>query len=98
MNYTRRNAIKTIVAFGALAPTHLHSKTKKLSPNSKLNIASVGVGGKGWDDMRAVSDHGKRHNIVAICDMLKLNSSLNSLSYVLHSLNSSPKCQHPLTT
>ena len=30
--------------------------------------------------------------IVAICDMLKANSSLTSLSYVLHSLNSSPKC------
>ena len=73
MNYTRRNAIKTIVAFGALAPTHLHSQTKKLSPNSKLNIASVGVGGKGWDDMRAVSDHGKRHNIVAISDIDQRN-------------------------
>ena len=36
--------------------------------------------------------------IVAICDMLKLNRSLTSLSYAPHSLNSSPKCQDPLTT
>ena len=35
--------------------------------------------------------------IVAICDMLKLNRSLTSLSYASHSLNSSPKCQDPLT-
>ena len=69
MEFTRRRALKTIVAFGALAPTHLHSQQKKISPNSKLNIACVGVGGKGWDDMRAVSDHGKRHNIVALCDI-----------------------------
>ena len=73
MEYTRRKALKTIVAFGALAPTHLHSQTKKISPNSKLNIACVGVGGKGWDDMRAVSDHGKLHNIVALCDIDQRN-------------------------
>ncbi len=69
MNYTRRQAVKTIVAFGVLAPTHLHSQPKKVSPNSKLNIACVGVGGKGWDDMRAVSGNGKLHNIVALCDI-----------------------------
>ena len=36
--------------------------------------------------------------IVAICDVLKVNSSLTSLSYVPRSLNSSPKCQDPLTS
>ena len=35
--------------------------------------------------------------VVAICDMLKVNSSLTSLSYAPRSLNSSPKCQDPLT-
>ncbi len=34
------------------------------SPNEKLNIACVGVGGKGYSDMRAVSSE----NIVAVCD------------------------------
>ena len=29
----------------------------------------AGVGGKGWDDMRAVSAEGRLHNIVAICDI-----------------------------
>jgi predicted dehydrogenase len=69
MTFTRRRAVKTIVAFGALAPTHIHAREKKPAPNSRLNIACAGVGGKGWDDMRAVSDSGKRHNIVAICDI-----------------------------
>ena len=35
--------------------------------------------------------------IVAICDTLKLNSSLTSLECEPDSLNSSPKCQDPLT-
>ena len=69
MEYTRRKAIKTIVAFGALAPTHLHSQSRKVSPGQKLNIACVGVGGKGWDDMRAVSAMGELHNVVALCDI-----------------------------
>lgn len=73
MDFTRRKALKTIVAFGALAPTHLHSRTKAISPNSKLNIACVGVGGKGWDDMRACSGNGKIHNIVALCDIDQRN-------------------------
>ena len=34
--------------------------------NSKVNIACVGVGGKGWSDMLEVS---AGHNIVAICDI-----------------------------
>lgn len=36
------------------------------SANSKVNIACVGVGGKGWSDMHEVS---AGHNIVAICDI-----------------------------
>ena len=35
--------------------------------------------------------------VLQLAESLKLNSSLTSLSYVLHSLNSSPKCQGPLT-
>ena len=33
--------------------------------------------------------------IIAICDMLKVNSSLTSLSYAHQSLNSSPKVSAP---
>ncbi|MCA8996832.1 MAG: gfo/Idh/MocA family oxidoreductase, partial [Planctomycetaceae bacterium] len=37
-----------------------------LAANSKVNIACVGVGGKGWSDMLETS---VGHNIVAICDI-----------------------------
>ena len=36
--------------------------------------------------------------IMTICDMLKVNSSLTSLSYAHHSLNSSPKVSAPSDT
>jgi len=38
---------------------------RPVSPNEKLNIAGIGVGGKGADDMRKVSSE----NIVALCDV-----------------------------
>ncbi|MEM9480897.1 MAG: Gfo/Idh/MocA family oxidoreductase [Verrucomicrobiota bacterium] len=69
MTQTRRKAIKTIVAFGALAPTAIHSGTKTISPNSRIHLACAGVGGKGWDDMIGASGDGERHNVVAICDI-----------------------------
>ena len=69
MNFTRRRAVKTIVGFGALAPRGLRAAAKTIPPNSKLNIACVGVGGKGWEDLIGVSGKGARHNVVAICDI-----------------------------
>ena len=39
--------------------------TEMKSPNEKLNIAGIGAGGKGADDLRKVSSE----NIVAICDV-----------------------------
>ena len=40
-------------------------KGSSASPNEKLNIACIGVGGQGKNDVRAVSDE----NIVALCDV-----------------------------
>src|SRR5882672_9960060 len=37
----------------------------QVSPNSKLNIAGVGIGGQGASDLEQVS----RENIVALCDV-----------------------------
>jgi predicted dehydrogenase len=41
---------------------------RAVSPNTKLNIAGVGVGGKGWEDINSSTGEGKLHNVVAICD------------------------------
>ncbi len=65
----RRDFLKTgvaaasgIVGAGAF-PVAALAKTK--SPNEKLNIALIGVGGKGMENLQGVS----RENIVALCDV-----------------------------
>ncbi len=61
---TRRTFMKTGAAAGlaaAGAPSILSAK----NPNDKLNIAGIGVGGRGWGDINAV----KSENIVALCDV-----------------------------
>lgn len=60
----RRRFLKYSAAGSFMAATS--TPTLVASPNSKLNIACVGVGGKGWSDMHEVS---AGHNIVAICDI-----------------------------
>ena len=47
----------------------------------------------------ALTNYGRdMSGVLQLAESLKVNSSLTSLSYVLHSLNSSPKCQDPLTS
>ena len=48
------------------------------SPNEKLNIASIGAGGKAASDIRAAPD---RRNIVALCDV---DEKRAAESYQLH--------------
>ncbi|MBL6763619.1 MAG: Gfo/Idh/MocA family oxidoreductase [Verrucomicrobiae bacterium] len=69
-SFTRRAFIQSTstaaagLALGGCATSP--RKTGYNSPNSKLNIAAVGVGGKGRGDIAATS---KGQNVVAICDV-----------------------------
>jgi predicted dehydrogenase len=60
----RRRFLKTVALGGIVAA--VEGSAKCASPNSKVNIACVGVGGKGWSDMLETS---VGHNIVAVCDI-----------------------------
>ena len=42
-------------------------RTRRVSPNERLNVAGIGAGGKGWGDILHCADAGE--NIVAICDV-----------------------------
>ncbi len=66
----RRSFLKSGAVSGAGALT-LHSGIfgKEKSPNGKLNIAVIGVGGRGRADTNGV----KSENIVALCDVNKKN-------------------------
>jgi predicted dehydrogenase len=65
---TRRSFAKgsATAAAGAVFSPNLFLKADGISPNSKLNIACVGAGGKGKSDVAAVADG---NNIVALCDV-----------------------------
>lgn len=57
----------TAAATAALSffPGQVFAEKRKLSPNDKLNIAAIGVGGKGSSDIVDASTE----NIVALCDV-----------------------------
>ncbi|HWL07774.1 MAG TPA: Gfo/Idh/MocA family oxidoreductase [Planctomicrobium sp.] len=65
--FSRRSFLKTSVAAGMAFPLMGHSVVRAAA-NSKLNVAAVGVGGKGWSDLTSVAAS-PYVNIVALCDI-----------------------------
>ncbi|MGI9457727.1 MAG: Gfo/Idh/MocA family oxidoreductase, partial [Aeoliella sp.] len=62
----RRRFLQATLA--ATAPLLLSRRCFAASPNETLNLASVGVGGKGWSDLTS-SAAGKNVRVVALCDV-----------------------------
>ncbi|MEM8486436.1 MAG: Gfo/Idh/MocA family oxidoreductase [Bacteroidota bacterium] len=65
---TRREFVKVAGAAGAVAtilPRHVLGGPGFTAPSDKLNIAAIGAGGMGAENMRQVTSE----NIVAICDV-----------------------------
>lgn len=48
-----------------IVPRHVLGGTRHIAPSEKLNIAGIGVGGRGGDDLQGVESE----NIVALCDV-----------------------------
>ncbi|HTL56391.1 MAG TPA: Gfo/Idh/MocA family oxidoreductase [Candidatus Limnocylindrales bacterium] len=66
-NISRRRFLarsSALTAFMAL-PSHVVLGAGEASPNNKLNIAGIGIGGQGASDLNDVSSQ----NIVALCDV-----------------------------
>ena len=68
---TRRKFLGDVAAAGlslTIVPPHVLGARgrDRLAPSDKLNIASIGVGGMGANDVRGV---GKTENIYALCDV-----------------------------
>lgn len=64
---TRRDFLKTAALAGAVLPC-VRTSAAFVPANSKLNIAAVGVGGKGWSDLTSIAAS-PFANIVALCDI-----------------------------
>ncbi len=78
--YSRRSFLAaTGAATGLLfLPSRVLGRAGEASPNSKLNIAGVGIGGQGASDLNDVSSE----NIVALCDV--------DADYAAHTFNKYP--------
>ena len=61
---SRRQAIKT-AASGLAIGTVASLPARAASPNDKLNLACIGVGGRGWANVKGVKDE----NMVAFVDV-----------------------------
>lgn len=75
-NVSRRNFIKTTAGVGAAAigaPGLLFAG----SPNEKLNVAFIGVGGRGGSNLHTISKD-KAVNVVALCDVNSKNLAKQS--------------------
>lgn len=64
---SRRRFLRTISALGAVSivPGPVLGLNGAISPNEKMNIACIGIGGRGHDDIRGLAGE----NIVALCDV-----------------------------
>jgi predicted dehydrogenase len=65
---SRRRFLQTTALAGLAAPFILPSGLRAAPPNSKLNHASIGVGGMGGNDLKQFLKH-PRVQVVAICDV-----------------------------
>ncbi|MBN1480721.1 Gfo/Idh/MocA family oxidoreductase [candidate division KSB1 bacterium] len=67
-NVTRRDFVKASVATASftIIPRHVLGGPQQTAPSDKLNIAAVGVGGMGKNNVKAVA---ATENIVALCDV-----------------------------
>jgi predicted dehydrogenase len=67
MMISRRDFIQNVASVSAftIVPRHVLGGTGYTSPSDKLNIACIGVGGQGGNDVR----HSSSENIVAFCDV-----------------------------
>lgn len=66
---TRRTFIASVGYAGAALPLASGRLVRAVAASSRLNIASVGCAGKGWEDLNSSTGEGKLHNLVALCDI-----------------------------
>lgn len=77
-SFSRRRFLQTGIA--AVAPLVISRSCFGASVHETLNLASVGVGGKGWSDLES-SAKGKNVRVVALCDVDASNLKKASEKY-----------------
>ena len=71
-NFSRREFVKKS-AFGVsgalLTPTILHSCVNSTSANSMVNVGHIGVGSRGWNELKDYFLHLESSHSIAISDV-----------------------------
>lgn len=67
-NLNRRDFVKGIAAAGAFMILPSCVSAKKTYANGKVNVAVIGVGGRGAESVKAIANS-KKANLVALCDV-----------------------------
>lgn len=65
---SRRHFLKGVAAGAGATALSAASWSRVLGANERLQLASVGVGGKGWDDLKSVAAS-PHVGVVALCDV-----------------------------
>lgn len=65
---SRRAFVQSLAAASAALPLVSSRTVRAADPATMLNLASIGVGGKGWSDLTGISAS-PHVNVVAICDV-----------------------------
>ena len=63
------SATTTAVVAGIARANTARVVPRKLSPNGKINVAAIGAGGKGGDDIMSLHRIKQNVNVVALCDV-----------------------------
>ncbi|MFZ2641628.1 MAG: Gfo/Idh/MocA family oxidoreductase [Verrucomicrobiia bacterium] len=69
---TRRGFLQRMGMAGAcftIVPGSVLGLRGQTTPNNKLNIAGIGIGGQGSTDLRCIGEQSPGENIVALCDV-----------------------------
>ena len=66
--FSRRRFLGSVAASGVALPLLSSARIVRAGANERLNLASVGVGGKGWSDLLAITAS-PQVNVVALCDV-----------------------------
>ena len=87
-NKSRRKFIKNSALASSLfiVPRHVLGGTGYTAPSDKLNIAGIGLHGKGNSDILHASVGG-RENVVALCDVHQMLMELKLLQKNFQKLN-----------
>ncbi len=68
LRLSRRTFVKSLAVASASLPLSAASYARAYGANGRLNVASVGPGGKGWGDLTSVAAS-PYVNVVALCDV-----------------------------